>query len=185
MIRYIYPYQTHSFMSEKTIQLNPEKNVHFWWYLIGVLLIPLLGLGIYIIYKKRKELDGTHYLVTNQTITAVNPEYSETIDLVNIRSVDIKKRWVDEKFSIGTLVIHTKNRTLKMIGMKNPENLSDMILQAAEAERMRLEELKKKKPKPPEVKPGTRDRMDYLTGLWQQGLISEEDFEKERKHFES
>jgi hypothetical protein len=28
------------------------------------------------------------------------------------------------------------------------------------------------------------ERMDYLTGLWQQGLVSDDDFEKEKKHFE-
>jgi hypothetical protein len=28
------------------------------------------------------------------------------------------------------------------------------------------------------------DKINYLTGLWQQGLISEEDYKKECKHFE-
>ncbi|MCC5908072.1 MAG: hypothetical protein JJU13_17790 [Balneolaceae bacterium] len=172
-------------MSEKSIQLEPDPKVHFWWFLAGILLIPLFGIGLYIIYKKKKELSETRYKVTNLTITAVNTEYTESVDLMNIRSIDIHQRWIDKKFGLGQLQIRTDNRTLTLSGMNNPEKLSEMILTAAEAERMRLQKMKENKTKEPESKPGTKDRMDYLTGLWQQGLISEEDFEKERKHFES
>jgi len=41
---------------------------------------------------------------------------------------------------------------------------------------------KKKEPiKNPSIQTG---KMDYLTGLWQQGLLSDEDYHNERKHFE-
>jgi hypothetical protein len=172
-------------MSQKSIQLYPEPKYNFWWYVAGVLLIPVFGIGIYILFKKKKEMGAIRYEITNQSITAIDSRYSETADLINIHSIDLSKRWIDEKFGIGTLLVRTESRTIKMIGMNNPEQLADTILQAAEAERIRQKKMTKKKAAPPESKPGTKTRMDYLTGLWQQGLISEEDFEKERKHFES
>ena len=46
-----------------------------------------------------------------------------------------------------------------------------------------MQEKKTERPEP-EHEPGSMDRMDYLTGLWQQGLISDRDFDKEKRHFE-
>ncbi len=73
------------------------------------------------------------------------------------------------------------------MGQPNPENLSDMISAAIRAERKRIEELNRVEVSPQEEppSPGTLDKLDYLTGLWQQGLLSDEDFKKEKKHFES
>lgn len=172
-------------MSEKkSIELNPDKKHHFWWYLLGVLLTPLLGIGIYLIYKKMSGLSAIRYKITNHSISAVDSRFSEKIDLVKIRNIDINQRWIDKKFDLGTLLIRTETKTFRMIGMKTPTRLADMILNAAEAERLRLKELNKKT-RPEQVpQPGRIDRMDYLTGLWQQGLITDEEFKNERKHFE-
>jgi hypothetical protein len=59
-----------------------------------------------------------------------------------------------------------------------------MILKAAEAERYRVEQQAKNKREQPQTSPGSLDKLDYLTGLWQQGLLSNEDFKREKKHFE-
>jgi hypothetical protein len=71
------------------------------------------------------------------------------------------------------------------MGLENPAELSGMILKAAKAERKRLEQQKIQQNKQPEFSPGSIERLNYLTGLWQQGLITDEEFEKERKHFDN
>lgn len=172
-------------MTDKSFTIYPEKTHFFGWFLAGILLIPLFGLGIYLIYRKYSELGSISYRITDQQITYNDQKITDTVDLADIQSIDIEQRWIDKKFGIGTLIIRTKSRPLRMHGIKDPETLSGMILSASEAERMRLSELSKVKQQKPEVSPGTIDRLDYLTGLWQQGLISNEDFKKERKHFEN
>lgn len=171
-------------MAEKKIILHPRHSYYTWWYLTGILLIPLFGVGLYLIYRTYSELEQTQYEITDHRIRALTPGYSENIDLAEITSINVKKRSVDRFFSIGTLVLQTSSRTAEMIGMENPERLSNMILQAAESERIRLQELEKPKPRPVESNPGSMERINYLTGLWQQGLISDEDFQNEKRHFE-
>ena len=170
-------------MTEKSIQIEPRKSFHFWWYVVGILLTPLL-IGIYILYKKNRELSNTHYKITDQTIILVNPTYTEAVDIINIHDVKVHQRWIDKKFNIGTLRLVTHTKQVELAGIENPANLADMILQAAEMERARIRELERKDPAPKEMSPGTLDKLDYLTGLWQQGLISNDDFEREKKHFE-
>lgn len=165
------------------IQLQPNKSYHFWWYVVGILLTPIL-VGFYILYKKFSELSNTHYKITDQTITSVNSDYSETVDIVNIHEVKIHQRWIDKQFSIGSLQLITNTRKVDLLGLENPQNLADMILKAAEAERYRKQQQDKQERKETDTTPGSLDKLDYLTGLWQQGLISNDDYLREKKHFE-
>ena len=172
-------------MSEKIITLKPDHKSQFWWYLTGFILIPLFGLGLYLIYRVYKNHQAIRYTVSDRQITAEDLKISENMDLANITDIDIEQRWIDKKFGIGNLTLKTDSRALKLIGLENPAQLSNMILQAAEAERLRIQKLEQQTRRAKEnTKPGSIDKMNYLTGLWQQGLISNEDFEKEKKHFE-
>ncbi len=172
-------------MSEKIITLTPSHKSQFWWYLAGFILIPLFGAGLYLIYRVYKNHNAIIYTVSDRQITAEDLKFSENIDLANINDVDVEQRWIDKNFGIGNLILKTEKRSLKLIGLESPEELSKMIMQAAEAERIRIKKLEAQKQRSKEeTKPGSLDKMDYLTGLWQQGLISNEDFEKEKKHFE-
>src|SRR5690625_7780673 len=81
-------------------------------------------------------------------------------------------------------MVRTDHRTLKLEGVKDPGSISEIIQTAAETLRSELEAARKAKDQKPEAKPGVIDKMNYLTGLWQQGLISEENLERERKYIE-
>jgi len=171
-------------MAKKQITLQPDQKHFFWWFLTGIILIPLFGIGIYIIYRKNRELSAIQYRITDHSITVTDASFSQKVDLANITDLSVQQRWIDKKFNLGSLTIHTDSRSVTMLGMKNPQNLTEMILQAAEAERLRIEKLNQIKQKSKTNKPVSTDKLDYLTGLWQQGLITNEDFEKEKKHFE-
>ena len=170
-------------MPSKSIQLQPSKTYHLWWYIVGVLLTPIL-VGFYILYKKISELSATSYKITDQSITAIHSDYTETVDIANINEVKIHQRWIDKRFGIGSLQLITNTRKVDLIGLKNPENLANMILKAAEVERLRIKEKEKRKREQTEVSAGNLDKLDYLTGLWQQGLITNDEYLQEKKHFE-
>lgn len=170
-------------MAEKMIELQPKKSHNFWWYVLGVFLTPIL-VGFYILYTKVSELSNTHYKITDQTITSINQEYTETVDIANINDVNIHQRWIDKQFGIGSIQLVTNTRKVDLVGLENPQNLTDMILKAAEAERYRMEQQAKKQKEKREPSHPNLDKLDYLTGLWQQGLISNDDYLREKKHFE-
>ena len=152
---------------------------------MGIILIPLFGVGIYLIYRFYSSHNAISYRITDQSITAVDSNVEQKMDLANIQDVEISQKWIDRKFGLGLVTLRSDSNSIDLIGMENPQKLADTIMSAAKAERKRLADLKTQKSEPvKQSKPGRDDRIDYLTGLWQQGLISEEDYEKERKHFE-
>lgn len=172
-------------MSEKTIELKPSYTFLFWWYILGLLLVPVIGIGLIILFLTYRKQSAVTYEIGNHSITKTDTSYSETVDLADIREIKVEQSWIDEKLNAGKLLLITELKTVILQGIKNPHSLSDLILQAAEAERIRLEK-KAEIPKPAsDAAPVATDRLDYLTGLWQQGLLSDEDFKKEKKHFES
>lgn len=171
-------------MSQST-ELRPVWKRWFWWYLFGVLLIPVFGLGLVLIYRTYHKNKFTLYRVTNRNIKSIDREFSESIDIANITSVEVHQPAYLKFLKVGDVILKTESRSVTIKGQENPHRLVEMMEHAVKAELKRLEELNKIKERPePRHTPESLDRMDYLTGLWQQGLISNEEFEKERKHFE-
>ncbi|MDX1590701.1 MAG: hypothetical protein R3283_01985 [Balneolaceae bacterium] len=171
---------------QKQITLKPSHLSLFGWYLLGVLLIPLFGLGLYLIYRYYSTHRSISYIITDRQITLKDSKSSENIDLANITQTRVTRTNTDRYFDIGNVVIQTEARKAVLIGQKDPEELAELIRRAAEAERMRIAKQSEKQDRTPDMDsdPGTLDKRNYLTGLWQQGLMSDEDFEKEMKHFQ-
>lgn len=171
----------------KSIELKPHWKRWFWGYFFGILLIPVLGIGIAVLWIVHTRRTNISYTVTDRQIEYRDRKISQKIDLANVKTLDVEQNWLDKKFGIGDITLSTETRKITLKGQPNPENLSDMISAAVRAERKRIEELNRvdEEPEREPPAPGTLDKLDYLTGLWQQGLLSDEDFKKEKKHFES
>jgi uncharacterized membrane protein YdbT with pleckstrin-like domain len=169
---------------QKKIVLKPSHLSLFWWYLLAVLMIPAFGLGIILAWRFYSTHKSIGYEITDRTITSRDSRTTAAIDIANIKNINVSRRWIDKKFGIGDLHIQTGERTIMLLGMEQPEQLSNMILQAAEAERKRIESLNIKPKKEVKNENMSLDKLDYLTGLWQQGLLSDEDYRKEKRHFE-
>lgn len=172
-------------MAEKSIELRPDWKRWFWSYFFGILLIPLLGIGLFVLWKVHQKKKSIIYKVTDQQIKATEENISQTVDLTNIKTLDVVQNWLDQQFDIGDIILITESRQISLLGQKKPKSLADTISAAIHYERKRIAELNKEKEKQIDLPPpGTLDKLDYLTGLWHQGLISNEDFEKEKKNFE-
>ncbi|MCP9290209.1 PH domain-containing protein [Gracilimonas sediminicola] len=162
--------------NQKSITLTPSWKAFFWQYFFGVILIPAL-VGIYLIWKTRKAQNGISYTITDRKITVVDGHISQNIDLADIRKVVAGEK----RFGVGSVILKTSGREVELIGLKNPEAISQSIEKAVEAELKRLAAEKEAKPREPEYEPGSMDRLEYLTGLWQQGLMTDEDFKAEKE----
>lgn len=165
--------------SSKSIELSASWKGFFWEYLISLLLTPLL-VGIFLFIRTRRKHKSYSYTITDRSITVKDGKYSEKVDIADIRNTEIK----DLRFGTGTLILKTASRKINMPGIEKPEALQESVEKAVQAELKRIEAEKQTQPREPEYEPGTMDRMDYLTGLWQQGLMSDEDYHTEKKKFE-
>jgi hypothetical protein len=169
--------------SEKTITLRPSVKSMLPGIALGVLLIPIL-IGVYILFRQYRKFHTTGYLISDRAITVRTENTEECVDLENIHKSDVEQGWLGRKLGFGDVFLKTNTRTVRLNGLEDPDQISQMILTAAENERQRLAEMNRRKPRKPQHPAGTADRLDYLTGLWQQGLLSNEDYKKEKKHFE-
>lgn len=170
--------------TQKTITLKPDWKNNLLGYTISVLLIPLFGIGFIGLYWVYKNQNRYTYTFSDTQISAQDEKFHRNIDLENIESVSVRQNWLQKKVSVGDIIIKTSVTAMTLHGMGRPFDLQDLLNQAISIQKKRREQKETTKPKQSDHKPGTMERMDYLTGLWQQGLVSDEDFEKEKKHFE-
>lgn len=164
--------------------ISPSWKQFFTGYVLSVITIPVFGLGLIAFYFIRKKHRQITFKIANTHITRVDEKFEHNVDLVNIEKVELQKTWLQRQLGIGTLVLHTSASKMVLEGLEEPKKLKGLLEQAIQTERKRRQEQEKTKAWEPKYQPGSLDKMDYLTGLWQQGLISEDDYENERKHFE-
>lgn len=170
--------------STRHIKLQPHWKNHILGYILSVLLIPVFGLGLIGLYWVWKRQHRVSYRFTDTHISSIDNKYHRNVDLVNIKRIDVHQSWIQQKMKVGDLQLVTATSSMTLFGMEDPLTLKATLQKAISAQKQRQEQQKKEAPRPAERDPGTMDRMDYLTGLWQQGLMSDEDFEEERKHIE-
>lgn len=169
--------------NERKIVLKPDWRSYFWHYLTGVLLLPLFGAGIIILWLTHRKRTSITFEIHDQFIRKRSDGDPFELNLIHIEDISVNQTWIEKRFHIGTVRLAANVSVLELTGMEKPWNLADMIGSAVKSEKKRLYDLKKNRVREPDHTPGTLDKMDYLTGLWQQGLISNEDYEKEKNHF--
>jgi hypothetical protein len=162
--------------NEKSIVLTPSWKAFFWQYFFGVLLAPLL-IGFYLLWKASKKKSSITYKITDHRITVVDGHISQNIDLVDIKQA----RAGELTFGVGNVTLKTSGREIELIGLQNPQLISTSIEKAIEAELKRLEAEKQTKPRETKYSPGSMEQLEYLTGLWQQGLIDDEEFKAQKQ----
>lgn len=167
---------------EKSIILTPSRKNYFWGYLIGVLLIPLL-IGIFIIWYINRKRNSIQYQITDTSISKVAKEDKTELELVNILETSVSQTGVQKLLGIGDIKLKANVSELMLEGIGKPESFLEKIDTAIAYQKEKLKASEKIKPRKPTHEPGTLEKLDYLTGLWQQGLISDEDYDHERKKF--
>ncbi len=166
----------------KTITLRPSVKSKLPGIALGVILIPVL-IGVFILFLYYKEYHTTSYVIGERSIAVRSEKTEERVDIENIQRTTVEQGWLGSRLGFGTVTLHTNSRRVSLTGLQNPSQISEMIMSAAENERRRLSAKERSKPREPRHPAGTADRLDYLTGLWQQGLLSNEDYQREKKHF--
>ena len=170
--------------SEKMYTIRPSWKYFALPYLYSIILIPVFGIGLvalFFVWKKHRQY---LYRIHDTHIEARDSEYVQNLDLVNIKRAEVEQNWVHRKFNVGKITLFTDENRMELFGIHEPFKLKETIELASAKLRQQQKKREKQKPRPQPEKPGKVDRMNYLTGLWQQGLISNEDHDEERKNFE-
>lgn len=169
--------------SNKTITLTPSWKNYFWRYFFGVLLAPVL-IGIVLIWHTNKTRKNIYFQISDNSITKFEEGSSTELKLINILETSLNQNGLQKIFSIGDIKLQANVTEIVLSGLEKPESLLENIDTAIAYQKEQLKVTEKFKPREASHKPGTLEKLDYLTGLWQQGLISDADYDEERKKFE-
>src|SRR5690625_2468614 len=124
-------------MPDRVFTLRPELPHYFWKILAGILLIPLFGYGLYLLFTVYKKRSRTEYQLSDRSITTITPGLTAAVDLANVETVDIVQKFGDKWFNIGTLMVRTDHRTLKLEGVKDPRSEERRVGKGGRARRRR------------------------------------------------
>jgi hypothetical protein len=170
--------------NEDSFTLHPSWKYFFFSYLLSFLAIPLAGAGLVALHYLRRGRESICYIITNTRITTIDQKYEHNVDLVDIKHIEVQQSWLQQKLGIGTLLLDTSASNMEVAGIEHPEKLKAMLEQGIQAATKQRNQQQKTQPRQPETESGNSEKINYLTGLWQQGLLSDEDYKEERKHFE-
>ena len=130
---------------------------------------------------------GVQYTFTDQRLILEQHGEKESIELESILDTRLIRPIPERWFGVGDLMIITDEHSYLLLGQEKPEQLQSIIKKASDVARILAQEQSKARFSRGDAEafsPGSLDKLDTLTGLWQQGLISEEDYERERRHFQ-
>lgn len=167
----------------KSTSLTSSPLHYIWWYLSGVLTLPVLGLGALLLYRIERSRRGHIIELHEQHLSIRENGQSRTIALDTIRSVRLKPSpFPGSWYGVGSLVLDAGAGEAVLKGIRGADRIKD-ALEAAIASLQDVQTSQQDTEAVPTTTPGGDDRMNELTLMWQQGLISEEDFQREQRHF--
>lgn len=169
--------------TQKKITIHPSWKNYFWSYILGVLLTPLL-IGIFILWFTNRSRKNIVFTITDYSISRTKKGDIVSLDLIHILSTSYSQNRIQKLLGIGDIKLQANVSELVLEGIEEPSSFLEKIETAIAYQKEKLKASEKIKPRETSHDPGTLDKMDYLTGLWQQGLISDEDYDKERKNFQ-
>jgi hypothetical protein len=168
--------------TDKSITLAPSWKNYFLWYLLGIILVPLI-IGIVVLWYVHRRKSDLKYKISDSSISKIKGAEKVKIELVHILNTSVERSFFQKILGIGDIKLSANVSEIILEGIKQPNDLLDKIETAIAYQKEILKASKKIKPRKATHNPGTLEKLDYLTGLWQQGLISDEDYDKERKNF--
>ncbi|AXJ01503.1 PH domain-containing protein [Cyclonatronum proteinivorum] len=169
--------------AEKAVRYKTHRNYYHREFRKAAWQTLLFGYGFFQIRKLNKQLESTSYDVFNDRIVMKDPAQNvdTTIEIKDLTSVKCIHQPGHSKFGIADLALTTSTETVTMRGIENADQLEDVLIIAIEKEKRRKAMQERAKGDYNHFRVGGLENMNDLVGMWQQGLISDEDFEAEQR----
>lgn len=183
--------------TDKSIVLRPDPIFFRLWWLLGLvitlititffalflvfwvfLLIPVYGMVFILWHQKWKK---NSYTITDHHILLRDHRGIVSLPLTELERVELQATKIPFSSDVGHLVITWHRQSYRLLGLRNAASLQAMI------QKTMVYLQNQAKLNHPTVdlthipKPGTLEHLNDLVGLWQQGLLSDEAFEQEKK----
>lgn len=147
---------------------------------LGYALIPFFGIGFLLIRKINKEIAQSEVHVYNDRIVKGHV----SIPISEIEHVGRVSNERQKRIGLADLTVSSSGETIVFKDIEQAEKLEEALALAIKTEKQKRELAEKAKGYyEDEFKLGGLEHMNSLVGLWQQGLISDEDFREEQKKF--
>ncbi|MGM0506717.1 MAG: hypothetical protein ACQER4_05985 [Bacteroidota bacterium] len=153
----------------------------FW--ITGALFLPLFGLGLLFLFWGYLRWRQQVWTVYDRHLVLGNGKEPQNVSLVDLERARVTRSRLERQFGLGTLILETESDQWRLPWLRVADSAADTLNRAIQTMATRKKR-KLSRPSAP-LSPQQMDRMDELTSLWQQGLISDEDFDQERRHFQS
>jgi hypothetical protein len=167
----------------QTYTLQPEVQHYFLPFLFSAILIPVFFIGMFVLYYYRTLLRETYYEITNDSVTRRFRDKKQEILISSIENIRISYNRMHKRFGLGNVHLAGSGTEVVLEGVNNPEELAGIIQMAADQEKRYKEIDLTPKSDFDDLKTGAADQMNNLVGLWQQGLINNDEFEAERRKY--
>lgn len=169
--------------SEKAVLYKTDRNHLRKEFKKAGWLTLLFGYGFLVMRKLNKQLEDTYYKVYDDRIVLKDPsqQLDTVIKVEDLTSVKRTQSPEQSRFGLCDLHLHTKNQKAVMLGIKMGEQLEDVLYIAIEKEKRRKAMQERAKGDYTDYRIGGLENMNDLVGMWQQGLISDEDFQAEQR----
>lgn len=162
--------------TERVIILKPHPLGWLYHWVICVLTVPLFGIGLVAGFFLWKHIRSISYRLGDADVSIVSGQETITISWDDVSEVYAESR----AGRLGHIVIISQEIRYRLTFLEDAFSLAETI-NSMLASRQRVSDVPQSSPIP-QVEMSV-DRLNDLTALWQQGLISEEDYQKERRHF--
>lgn len=174
----------------RSIDFRASRLLHFWGYLAGLVLIPAAGIGFVLLWRLERNVARIGLTLEDRRVrirTGLDPrdpEAERIVDASAILRVETRPLappagWL----GVETLVLHAGAGDIRVPGLKQAgrirKALEAIVAEAAERKR----KADSQRPRGTLTKPGSTDQLNELTLLWQQGLITDEEFDAQKRNF--
>jgi uncharacterized membrane protein YdbT with pleckstrin-like domain len=131
-----------SIMEEKTIFKGaPSQITNFGYYILCIILLPVLGLGLIMFLVRFLKTKFTKYEITNERIieqTGVFSRRTDETEMYRVKDISLDEPFFLRMFGLSTITLVTSDKTspiIKIYGVKDGNNLRKELRTAVDVRR--------------------------------------------------
>ncbi|MCH8569117.1 MAG: hypothetical protein LAT67_12660 [Balneolales bacterium] len=167
---------------EKAVVYKTDRNYFYNDFQKAKWLILLFGYGLFERKRLEKKLDSMQYRVYNTKITSGRPGDANYLEIPfnELKSVQLKQSVEHKNHNIADLIFESETGIIiEFLGLKEAKELESVFALVIEKENKRRKLAQKAKGEYENIQPGGLEELNNLVGMWQQGMISDEDYYRE------
>ncbi|MCH8558788.1 MAG: hypothetical protein LAT84_13255 [Balneolia bacterium] len=166
--------------AEKHVVYKTHKDNFKKEYSKAWLQTLLLGYGFIKLKELNRSVNEGVYKVFNDRIVHAN----QCIFIKDLKSVKREQSKEQKQFGLADLIVKSETDSLTLIGITGADKLEDVLIAAIKQEEERRKLKNKAEGDYQHFKPGGLEEMNNLVGMWQQGLITDEEFDRQKAGLE-